>query len=118
MLVVSFTFLGFAIWGLTKLETKFESSWFLPQESYIAKWERASAKYFSNAGERVTVYVTDVNFSTDISKIGQFVTELEKDDSVVSSINTFYPHFYEYILQYYDTEINSTGKYGKSICFF
>lgn len=105
---VTLTFLGIGIWGLTELETKFESSWFLPQESYIAKWERASADYFSNAGKRVTVYVTDVNFSTDISKIGQFVTELEKSDTVVSSINTFYPSFYDYVLEYYGTEINST----------
>ena len=64
-------------------------------------------------GKRVTVYVTDVNFSTDISKIGQFVTELEKSDTVVSSINTFYPSFYDYVLEYYGTEINSTGMFSK-----
>ena len=107
--VITFTFLGFAIWGLIELETKFESSWFLPQDSYIAKWEQASADYFSNSGERVTVYVTDVNFSTDISKIGKFVNELENRTSIVSSINTFYPDFHNYVYQYFGRDISSTG---------
>ena len=92
------------------METKFESSWFLPQDSYIAKWEQASADYFSNSGERVTVYVTDVNFSTDISKIGKFVNELENRTSIVSSINTFYPDFHDYVIQYFGRDISSAGK--------
>ena len=37
---MTFTLLGIGIWGLTELETKFESSWFLPQDSYVAKWLR------------------------------------------------------------------------------
>ena len=73
-------------------------------------YKQASANYFSNSGERVTVYVTDVNFSTDISKIGKFVSELENRTSIVSSVNTFYPEFYDYVGQYYGREINSTGK--------
>ena len=58
---VTLTFLGIGIWGLTELETKFESSWFLPQESYIAKWERASADYFSNAGEQEIIFEDKVS---------------------------------------------------------
>ena len=108
--MVTLTCLGFAIWGLTELETKFESSWFLPQESYIAQWEQASEEYFANAGERVTVYVTDVNYSTDISKIGQFVNKLGSRNDIVSSIDTFYPSFYDYVLSNFDQKINSTGK--------
>ncbi len=107
--VATFGLLGIAIWGLTQLETKFESSWFLPQDSYIAKWEKASQQYFSNAGERVTVYASNVNFSTDISKIGHFVTELESRGSIVSSVNTFYPAFYDYVQTFYGKPINSTG---------
>ena len=137
MFVVTLTFLGIGIWGLTELETKFESSWFLPQESYIAKWERASADYFSNAGEwvrklylkirflkvrfnfdlvweynfsslklynpnilgkHVTVYVTDVNFSANISKIGQFLTEFPTDLTqwiyIMSSLKLYNPNIF------------------------
>ena len=108
--VITLTFLVFAIWGLTNLETKFEASWFLPQESYIAQWEQASEEYFANAGERVTVYVTDVNYSTDISKIGQFINNLGSRNDIVSSIDTFYPSFYDYVLSNFGHEINSTGK--------
>lgn len=105
--VATFTLLGFAIWGLTELETKFESSWFLPQESYIGQWEKASAEYFSKAGERVTVYVSDVNYSSDISKLGHFVTKLEEEKSIVSAVNTFYPSFHDYVSKYYAIQINN-----------
>ena len=101
----TFTCLGFAIWGLTQLETRFESSWFLPQDSYIGLWESASAKYYSNAGERVTIYVSNVNYSSDISKIGRFVTELEQEKSIVDSLNTFYTPFFQFALDNFDVNI-------------
>ena len=108
MFAATFSVLGVAIWGLTKLETKFESSWFLPSDSYIMKWEQASAQYFAEAGERVTVYITDVNYTTDMAKIGQLAANLENSHSVVSSIRTFYPQFYHFVQDFYGISINSS----------
>lgn len=82
--------MGIGIWGLTQLETKFESSWFLPQESYVAKWVRANKEYFPNEGERVTVYIAGVNYSSDLSKIGHFVNDLENRKDIVSSVNAWF----------------------------
>ena len=66
----TFALLGYAIYGLTQLETKFESTWFLPQDSYVAQWRIANEKYYANVGERVTVYLNHLDYSTDLNKIG------------------------------------------------
>ena len=66
----TFALLGYAIYGLTELETKFESSWFLPSDSYVAQWDRADRKYYATVGERVTVYLPNLNYTEDLSKIG------------------------------------------------
>ena len=95
--VITLSLLGVGIWGLTELETKFDSTWFLPQDSYIAKWVSANAKYFPNDGERVTVYITDVNLTTDLSKIATFIEQLEENDNVVSSVNSWIPGFKDYL---------------------
>ena len=105
----TFSLLGYAIYGLTKLETKFESSWFLPPDSYVARWDRADRKYFANVGERVSVYLTDLNYSTDLSKIGHLTESLQNMPNVVSSVNSFFPYMNAYSKLYYDTDLNSTS---------
>ena len=39
--VLTLAMLGCGGWGLTLLETRFESVWFLPQESYLRQWFNA-----------------------------------------------------------------------------
>ena len=102
------------IWGLTELETKFDSTWFLPQDSYISKWVTANAKYFPNDGERVTVYITDVNLTTDLSKIATFIEKLEDSQDVVSSVNSWIPGFKNYLDEYFDIDITETDNESES----
>lgn len=93
---VTFTIVGIGIWGVTQLETKFDSTWFLPKDSYVAKWSRASNQYFPNDGEVVTVYVKEVNYSTDLAKIDQMMQQLEHEKLIVSSVDGWYSTFKEY----------------------
>ena len=113
--VITLSLLGVGIWGLTELETKFDSTWFLPQDSYIAKWVSANAKYFPNDGERVTVYITDVNLTTDLSKIATFIEQLEENDNVVSSVNSWIPGFKDYLEKgscYFTDPLRNTTELG------
>ena len=112
--VITLSLLGVGIWGLTELETKFDSTWFLPQDSYIAKWVSANTKYFPNDGERVTVYITDVNLTTDLSKIATFIEQLEENDNVVSSVNSWIPGFKDYLEKYFYIDISDTENESES----
>ena len=81
----------------------------LPQDSYVAKWVRATANYFPNDGERVTVYITDLNYSTDLSKLHQFVQLLNNEPNVVSSVNSWIPNYEKYMNEFYEVCHYVTG---------
>ena len=102
----TFALLGYAIYGLTQLETKFESTWFLPQDSYVAQWRVANEKYYANVGERVTVYLNHLNYSQDLSKIGGLVEKLQNMSDVVTSVNSFYPFMNEYTQRFYAVDLD------------
>lgn len=95
--LATFTLLGFGIWGMTQLETKFESSWFLPPESYVARWFDASEQYFPGDGQRVTVYITGIDYANELKSISQLTRGLENATGIVSSVNSWYPSLEAYI---------------------
>ena len=102
----TFALLGYAIYGLTQLETKFESTWFLPQDSYVAQWRVANEKYYANVGERVTVYLTNLDYSTDLNKIGGLIAKLQNMSDVVTSVNSFYPEMNLYSKNFYAVDLD------------
>ena len=102
----TFALLGYAIYGLTQLETKFESTWFLPQDSYVAQWRVANEKYYANVGERVTVYLTNLDYSTDLNKIGGLIAKLQNMSDVVTSVNSFYPDMNLYTKNFYNVDLD------------
>ena len=105
----TFALLGYAIYGLTQLETKFESTWFLPQDSYVAQWRIANEKYYANVGERVTVYLNHLDYSTDLNKIGGLIQKLQNMSDVVTSVNSFYPDMNSYTKNFYNVDLDVDG---------
>ena len=60
---------GFGIWGNVLLRQKFDPSWFLPPETYLAQWFKVNAKYFPFGGgkNRLRPYFsTNPNFKTPL----------------------------------------------------
>ena len=51
VIVVTALILGFGIYGLTKLEQKFNPAWFLPAGSYLLDWLENNEKYFPGSGK-------------------------------------------------------------------
>ena len=82
--------LGGGIYGLTELEQKFDPVWFLPQSSGLAKWFSANDEYFPSTGEEVTVYLTDLDWETDLDKVGDLVDELKKATDIIAEVNDWY----------------------------
>ena len=50
VIVIVMVITGFGIWGNILLKQKFDQSWFLPPETYLAQWFKANAKFFPFAG--------------------------------------------------------------------
>ena len=52
MLLVTCGLLAVNAWGLSQLRQEFNPLWFLPSDSYLAKYHRAVETYFPNEGEQ------------------------------------------------------------------
>lgn len=91
------TLLGVAIWGTTELEVRFESVWFLPPTSYLAKWFSAKEGYFPSDGEIVTLYMTGLNYPEELDKIESLLTELDNATDIIRSSSSWYPDYKEFM---------------------
>ena len=96
VLLCSSALSGCAIWQATQLEQEFQSIWFLPPSSYLRQWFDANTEYFPGDGERVTVYLTQLDWPQELGKIEKLVTSLENSPSIIKSVDSWYPSFKEF----------------------
>ena len=98
VLVVLLT-LGLAavgILGLTRLRQEFNPVWFIPPQSYLAKWFAANEYYFPREGETVKINIAQVDFSEELPKIESLVARLEEETEILSNVDSWYTKFKEY----------------------
>ena len=84
------------VWGLTQLRQEFNPVWFIPQESYLAKWFNANELYFPKEGEKVKINIAQVDFNEELPKIDALVTRLEEETSILSNVDSWYRKFKDY----------------------
>ena len=99
VLVVAAT-LGLAsvgVWGLTGLRQEFNPVWFIPPQSYLAKWFDANEFYFPKEGVTVNINIAQVDFSEELPKIESLVARLEEETEILSKVDSWYSKFKEYI---------------------
>ncbi len=53
---------------------RFESVWFLPPDSFLVQWFEAKESLFPSEGELVTVYMTDLDYPSEMGKIEGLVS--------------------------------------------
>ncbi len=82
--------LGVAIWGVTQLEVRFEPIWFLPPDSGLVAWFEAEESHFPSDGALVTVYMTDLDYPTELDKIEGLVFDLANATDIVSDVDDWY----------------------------
>ena len=98
VLVVAAT-LGLAsvgVWGLTGLRQEFNPVWFIPPQSYLAKWFDANEFYFPKEGVTVNINIAQVDFSEELPKIESLVARLEEETEILSKVDSWYSKFKEY----------------------
>ena len=93
VLVTSAAVLGAGVWQATMLEQEFQSIWFLPPSTYLRQWFEANTKYFPGDGERVMVYIADVELHDNLDKVEQLVNTLTQAEDIIKSVDSWYPAF-------------------------
>ena len=84
------------LWGNSLLIQKFDPMWFLPLDSYLVSWHDANEKYFPSNGEKIFVFVTELQLPEELEKLDSVISELQKQDDILSNVNSWYVPFKKY----------------------
>lgn len=97
VLVSSVGMFFLSTYGVTQLEADFDSFAFLPNDSYLRKYNDASSQYFPTNGDTGFVYLTDVpNLGMKLDKVKLMLSRVENLKGV-SSVNSFLPYFEAFV---------------------
>jgi len=89
--------LGGGVYGTTQLQQEFDPIWFLPPTSYLRQWFEASDTFFPSDGERVTVYLTGLDFAKELSSIEKLVSSLNRATDIVASVDSWWTQYTQFV---------------------
>lgn len=92
--------------GLCQLEQWFDPIWFLPKDTYLSEYINAQHQYFSQKGHNAYIFIGDVDYSKEFSKIIALTTNL-KNLSSVGTIDSWPEHFKDFVQKFYDADLTS-----------
>lgn len=87
---------GAAVAGNVLLEQRFDPTWFLPPDTYLAKWFQATKRYFPFGADRVTVYFSGVDPVGEFDRIHRLALSLEEQTDIVSNVDSWTKGFAAY----------------------
>ena len=87
---------GVAISGNILLEQKFDPTWFLPPDTYLAKWFEMNRKYFPFGGDRVTIWCHELDYMTELDKLDDLARRLSNQTDIIDSVDSWTTHFIDY----------------------
>ena len=85
------------IWGNVLLRQEFDPTWFLPQETYLAKWFRFNKEFFPSEGELGTIYFNEVDLPRDIPKI-ENLADVLRGQSAIESADSWTSGYVQYVV--------------------
>jgi len=119
VLLMAAGLLGGGVYGTTQLQQEFDPIWFLPPTSYLRQWFEASDTFFPSDGERVTVYLTELDFAKELSSIEQLVSSLNLATDIVASVDSWWPHYRTFVVDQLQQNLPSTeGEWSETLTQF
>ena len=124
VIVATSVIFAFGIYGVTQIRLDYDSMWFMDQKSYQTSYYKIVKEVFPEHGERVELYIGQVNYTNANAKLLQIENVLKSSPYVRSdSIQYWYPKFYrdccliepaDYCIDYFDifSEYNCTHEIG------
>ena len=68
---------------------EFQSIWFLPPSSYLRQWFDANTAWFPGDGERVTVYLAELDWPRELDRVDCLVSALQRETDIVKSVESW-----------------------------
>ena len=99
VIIITMVILSVGIWGNVLLKQEFDPTWFIPQETYLAKWFRLNKQYFPSEGEIGTIYFNGVNLPEDIPKIQSLAIELRNNKDIIDSVDSWTSNYQQFLYQ-------------------
>ena len=97
LLVVTLALTGLGIWGNILLEQRFDPTWFLPPESYLARWFQVNQQYFPFGGDRVTVWCTGLDYVNELERLDNLAKRLTEQTDIIDDVDSWTGHFIDYV---------------------
>ena len=85
VIVISTFILIVSVYGATKLHREFNPMWFVPKDSYLYKWSDVKTNYFLDDGEPGFIFVSNISFPEDSSKLQILMDRLTENDAVMKT---------------------------------
>ena len=96
-ILVTLGILGVSVWGNILLRQEFNPIWFLPQESYLAQWHKYNSIYFPSQGEKVNLFMENLDLPSEIDKLEFVHNQLAEQDDIIHSLDSWYLDFKDYM---------------------
>jgi len=108
ILAITVGLAGAGIYGVINIESDYDSIWYMRHESYPYQYFKALGDHFSEQGERVDVYVGNIDYETNRKELEKLVPFLQENKYIRNeSIRFWYNDFLEYLESQNDTDENS-----------
>ncbi|XP_066250245.1 patched domain-containing protein 3-like [Euwallacea similis] len=91
-------FAGFSLNSAVKLEQRFDPTWFLPEETHLAKYMEIRNTHFPQLGYGGGLYLGALNYSQEITKIKLSVEKLENLTDVTRNVVSWVEPFRNFVL--------------------
>ena len=76
------------------------AAWFLPEGTYLASWFAKNRQYFPLGGDRVTLYLYDLDYANEFEKIQSLVDSIENQTDIVDDVDAWTTGFSNYVNGY------------------
>lgn len=97
---------GFSIKHVLKLRQKFDYAWFIPTNTYLHEYTQQFRQYYPERGYEASVFLGQLNYTTDIKKILHLSNQLE-NQTVLNLVQSWTTPFKDFVLKHYDKDIRT-----------
>ncbi|XP_066978338.1 patched domain-containing protein 3-like [Macrobrachium rosenbergii] len=97
--VLFFTSVLFFIscWGASKIQQEFDPKWFLPPDSYLAKFLQKMKFHYPTSGEPGLMYFSNISH-IELAKSVELVKKM-KESNYIDRVESWYENFLSYLLE-------------------
>ena len=93
VLIVTVVLFALGVYGNVLLKQKFDPTWFIPSDTYLAKWFSANKEYFPFGGDRVTIWCANVDYINEFEKLNAMTAKLKVSFNLIpfrSGVTSYY----------------------------